>query len=75
MRYFTPFIVAYNKQGMCIGRVGDGLGSMKGVHYEDEVRDSRMRINDDEKITVDLSKLGAEVAMVLFVVGIRPDSE
>ncbi len=75
MRYFTPFAVAYNKQGMCVGRVGEGMDTLKGFEYESELRDPKLRINDDEKVTVNLAKLGAEVTMVLFVVGLRKETE
>ena len=72
MHYFTPFVVLYDRRGTCIGMVGEEYGDLwEGVKFETNLRDRKLRLNDDEKVCVDFSKLPNEVNSIIFVVGLR----
>lgn len=73
-RYY-PEALVFNKSGKLLHRAGPNNKTDGPLSYMDDIRDPKLKINDDKKILISLRQMQEPGTMVLLTVKMFTDGE
>lgn len=73
-RYY-PEALVFNKSGALLHKVGPGNQTDGPLSYQDDIRDPKLKINDDKKILISLRQLQEPGTVVMLTVKMYTDAD
>lgn len=73
-RYY-PEALVFNKSGALLHKVGPGNQTDGPLSYQDDIRDPKLKINDDKKILISLRQMQEPGTVVLLTVKMYTDAD
>ena len=73
-RYY-PEALVFNKQGQLLHKAGPDSKEAGPLQYLDDIRDPKLKINDDKKILISIKQMTEPGTMILLTVKMYTDGE